>query len=221
MAKNRGRNWAYILYEDSLPDKQPDEFLDDAKIPYFLIWHDKDIDEDGKPKKKHAHLVLMFDGNKSEDYMMKIAEGFNCPKPERVENLRSMARYLCHMDNPEKTAYSPDEVRQGYGADYIRIISLSDSKYQLIREMVEWVNANDCRYYSDLFNHCALHNDMWFRALCDNCREDLYRYIYSRAVKIRDEERAAYEFDRVRFPVKHSPADVGGVDATLEAGSGE
>lgn len=210
MSKNdtkRGRNWVFVIYKDSLPEGQPSALLDELAVPYFLAWHDSDVSADGEPKKEHGHLILMFDGNKSYKQVCEIADTLNSPKPKRIENLRSMARYLCHLDNPEKAQYLVEDVEQGYGADYIKIINLTENRYALIRDMVAWVEDNDCRYYSDLFNYCAIHNDMWFRALCDNCREDLYRYIYSRATKKRDEMRAAYEFDRVKFPPTHSPED--------------
>lgn len=185
----RGRNWVFVLYEDSLPDGQPAAVLEENKIPYFLIWHDKDTDPNGEIKKKHAHLLLMFDGNKTFEQMMDVADALGCPAPQRVENLRSMARYLCHTDNPDKFQYTEADIIAGYGADYHKIANLIDDKYAAIREMIAFVNENDIRYYSDLFDYAAGNNDRWFKALCDKCREDVYRYIYSRAIKIRDEQR--------------------------------
>lgn len=188
---SRGRNWAFVLYKDSLDEGEPFKTLDELKTPYFLIWHDADeeVDEETnevKPKKEHAHLVLMFKGNKSYSKMKELTEKLGCPRPIRIENITSMVRYLCHLDNPEKHQYEADEVISGYGADYLSMASYKNDKYDIIREIIVFVNENDIRYYSDLFDYASRENERWFRALCDCCREDCYRYIYSRATKERD-----------------------------------
>lgn len=186
----RGRNWTLVIYKDSLPEGEPYKTLDEEKVPYFLAWHDSDVNADGTPKKEHGHIILMFDGNKSYTQIVKdFKEKWNCADPKRIENLRSMARYLTHMDNPEKAQYLVENVERGYGADYDKVINLTENRYALIRDMIAFVEDNDIRYYSDLLTYCATNDDTWFRALCDNCREDVYRYIYSRATKKRDEER--------------------------------
>ena len=197
-AASPGRNWVFVVYEDSLPAGEPYKTLDEQAIPYFLQWHDKDIDPDGTEKKKHGHLLLMFDGNKSPKQMNALKEAWNCPSPKRVENLRSMARYLCHLDNPDKAQYAPETVQEGYGADYRKIISLSEDKYAVVREMMAFVAQEDILYYSDLLEYASLQNDAWFRALLDTSRQTMYEYIKSRAYKQKEEKKEALQMASYR-----------------------
>lgn len=197
-ASKRGRNWVFVIYPgDSLPKGEPFKTLDEEKVPYFLSpLHDKDLNADETQKKPHQHLLLMYDGNKSESQMNELAEKFVCPRPKMVQNLRSMARYLCHLDNPEKAQYLVEDVKAGYGADYAKIINLSEDVYIVIAEMMDYISENDVRYYSDLLEYARVHNDTWFRALIDKCRENIYRYIYSRATKL---EKEAADAEHERF----------------------
>lgn len=208
-ATNRGRNWVFVVYEDSLPEGEPFKTLDEVKVPYFMVWHDRDADPNGEPKKKHAHILLMFEGNKSTAQMQAFQDAWKCPPPKRVENLRSMARYLCHLDNPEKFQYTYEDVASGYGADYINIINLAEDKYGAVRQMMQFVIDNEIEYYSDLLEYAAANNDMWFRALLDTSRQTMYEYIKSRAYKAKEKAKEIYEFDRVKYPVKHSPENMG------------
>lgn len=207
----RGRNWAVIVYKESLPEGEPDKTIEEIKVPCLYIWHDMD-EEDGKKKKEHAHIVLMFDGNKSFEQVKAITDNFGGTVPIRIENLRSMARYLVHADSPSKYQYNKDDVIEKFGADFKKLFTLPADRYDVIREMIEYVNGNDIRYYSDLLSYCAATNEKWFRALCDNCREDIYRYIYSRASKLKAQEeeekekkKRREEFDYYKYPPKHSP----------------
>lgn len=224
----RGRNWVFVIYPgDSLPEGEPFKTLDEEKVPYFLSpVHDKDMNADETQKKPHQHLIVMFEGNKSEAQMNALAEKFGCPRPKMVQNLRSMARYLCHLDNPEKAQYLVEDVKQGYGADYSKIINLTENVYIVIAEMMDFIADNDIRYYSDLLEYARTHNDVWFRALIDKCRENVYRYIYSRATKLEKEEekltpeeqKAAerYYMDYVKYPPKHSPIPPSSKDEETE-----
>lgn len=184
---SRGRNWVFVVYPDSLPPGEPMKTLDECKIPYFLQWHDEDLDPNGEKKKPHGHLLLMFDGNKSAAQMKDFCDAWNSPAPIRVENLRSMARYLCHLDNPEKAQYLQENVISGYGADYSKVINLVEDKYKVVREMMDFVIDNDIRFYSDLLEYAKEENDAWFRSLLENSRSTMYEYIKSRAYKMDQE----------------------------------
>ena len=57
---SRTRTWTFVLYEDSAPENWR-QLLDDMHIEWVESpWHDKDINADGKPKKKHKHILLLF-----------------------------------------------------------------------------------------------------------------------------------------------------------------
>lgn len=84
-------------------------------LRYWYILHNKDINNDGTPKKEHYHIVLDIDfKNKSHTIYEKqsIAElfGRNVEAIEKVSNPTGILRYLTHKDNLEKEPYNINEV---------------------------------------------------------------------------------------------------------------
>lgn len=61
-------------------------------------------------KKEHYHLMLFFGSPKSDKQIKEIVERIGGVGCEPIINNRGYARYLCHLDNPEKKQYSPDDV---------------------------------------------------------------------------------------------------------------
>jgi len=58
--ETRCRNWTFVLYEDSAPVNWRD-ILDDEHIEWIESpWHDKDVNANGEPKKKHKHIALLY-----------------------------------------------------------------------------------------------------------------------------------------------------------------
>lgn len=99
----RTRNYACIVYPDSAPENWQN-IVAESKIPCFISpLHDKDVNPDGTPKKPHYHVMVMYDGPKTEEQAKAFFSTFNGVGPEVVNSVRGYARYLKHMDNPENT----------------------------------------------------------------------------------------------------------------------
>ena len=164
----RARNYATIVYPESAPSDWQD-ILSKQFIPAFISpLHDKDINPTGEPKKPHYHVILMFEGKKSIEQVTQIFNligGVGC---EKVNSIRGYARYLCHLDNPEKAQYDEALVRSLGGADYIGTIGLVIDKYKAIKEMTDYCIKNDIYNFADLLQYCAEERFDWFRVLCDN-----------------------------------------------------
>ena len=95
--------------------------------------------------------------------------------------MRGYARYLCHLDNPEKVQYSPDDVISMCGADYITAIGLVTDKYKAIGEMIDYCEINSLVSYSELLKYCRSNRFDWFRVLCDNGTVVMKEYLKSKA----------------------------------------
>lgn len=164
----RTRNFASIVYPESAPDNWI-ELLQETKVEALVSpLHDSDLNPDGTPKKPHHHVLVMFESVKTNAQAIEFFEQIGGVGLEVLGSLRGYARYLCHLDNPEKHQYSPDAVQQLGGADYQDIISLATDKYQAIREMIQYCSSNGIVSYAELLNHAAESNETWFRCLCDN-----------------------------------------------------
>ena len=177
--KGRTRNFATVVYEESAPDRWQ-EILSEQKVPAFISpLHDKDINPGGESKKAHWHVLIMFEGVKTNEQAKAVFELIGGVGVEVVQSLRGYARYLCHMDNPEKHQYSPEAVRSLCGADYAGTIGLVTDKYKAIREMILFCKENGIVSYADLLEYCSEQRFDWFRVLCDNGTVVMKEYLKS------------------------------------------
>jgi len=68
--------------------------------------------------------------------------------------------------------------------DYESDIGIVINKYKVIREMKDFVSANNVFYYSDLLDYASENEPQWFRVLCDNGTYVLKEYIKSNKYKL-------------------------------------
>lgn len=178
---SRTRNWTFVLYEDSAPDNWRD-ILDDLHIEWIESpWHDKDVNADGLPKKKHKHITLLFGGVKSYEQVKEVTDKLNSPIPQRCHNVKAMVRYMAHLDNPEKAHYSVSDIKAHGGVDLAELLRPSSSeRYTLLREMIDYVRSAGVTEFQDLVDYASSeHFDDWFPLLCDNSSYFIGQYIKS------------------------------------------
>lgn len=179
--KGRTRNFATVVYPDSAPEHWMD-ILNEFHVPAFISpLHYADINPDGETKKAHWHVLLMFDGVKTDDQAKEIFDSINGVGLERVSTLRGYARYLCHLDNPEKFQYNINDVKSLAGASYVDIIGLASDRYLAIGEMLEWCQENEIISYAELLMFSKAHRQDWFRVLCDSGTLVMKEFLKSKA----------------------------------------
>ncbi len=175
----RTRNFACVVYEDSAPSNWQ-TILQEQFVPCFISpYHDKDINPNGEPKKPHWHVLVMFDGKKSIEQAKSLFNLINGVGCEIVQSIRGYARYLCHLDNPEKAQYEPQFVRALCGADYIGVIGLTTDKYKAICEIMDFCDKYKVYSYQKLLQYCRSERFDWFRVLCDNGTYVVLEYLKS------------------------------------------
>ena len=176
----RTRNFATMVYPESAPDNWQ-EVLSEQFVPAFISpLHEDDVNPNGEMKKPHFHVLIMYDSVKTPEQaraLFTLIGGVGC---EIVQSLRGYARYLCHLDNPEKAQYSTDEVRCLCGADYTGVIGLATDKYKAIREMIDYCISNGIYSYAQLLEYSSEQRFDWFRVLCDNGTVVVKEYLKSK-----------------------------------------
>ena len=183
---SRARNFATVVYPESAPEGWLDK-LTELMIPSFVSpLHDKDENPGGEQKKPHHHVIVMFEGKKSIEQIQEIFDTIGGVGLEVVKSIRGYARYLCHLDNPEKAQYSPDEVRSFCGADYMGTIGLPIDKYKSIGEMMDYIVDSEVTAYADLLIYARQFRPDWFRVLCDNGSYVIKEFIKSYSWKLRN-----------------------------------
>lgn len=194
----RTRNWQCIVYPESAPSDWRD-ILDDYCIPWVESpLHDKDLDKNGLLKKEHYHITLLFEGNKSLEQILELVKPLNCPQPVKVPSVRANVRYMAHLDNPTKARYSESDII-GHGgvdvADYLKPTSMA--RYEIISEMVDFIDENNIVEYRDLVRYAKSNQVEWFYLLCDSATYFISSYIKScrhRIVKVDSDTGEVFEF---------------------------
>ena len=180
MEKKRTRNWATVVYPESAP-KDWKMILQEQCVPAFISpIHNKDLNSNGEIKKEHFHVMLMFDGVKTEEQAKEVFSFIGGIGIEPIKCARAYARYLCHLDNPDKVHYAINDVISLSGADYSTIISLATDKYTAIGEMLEFCMQNDVYSYAQLLLYAKDNRTDWFRVLCDNGTVTIVQFLKSR-----------------------------------------
>lgn len=168
MAVKRTRNFATVVYPESAPESWID-ILTECRVPALISpLHNLDVNPTGEVKKEHYHVIIMFDSVKTTEQACEIFNkicGVGC---EVVQSVRGYARYLCHLDNPEKHQYDEKDVRCLCSADYYSLIGLTIDKYKAVAEILDYCAENQVYSYADLLIYAKNERYDWFRVLCDN-----------------------------------------------------
>ena len=179
MEKKRTRNWATVVYPESAP-KDWKALLQEQCVPALVSpIHDKDINADGTMKKEHYHVMILFDGVKTREQAGEVFSVIGGVGIEPVKCARAYARYLCHLDNPQKAQYAIEDVVACSGVDYYSMINLATDKYSAIGEMIEFCMENAVVGYAELLLYAKNNRMDWFRVLCDNGTLTMVQFLKS------------------------------------------
>lgn len=190
--ESRSKNWATVVYPESAPEGWKD-ILSDLKIEVFISpLHDKDLNPTGEVKKAHYHVIVMFPSVKSAEQASEVFVSFGGVGTERIASIRGYARYLCHLDNPEKAQYDSADVISYGGADYFSIITLVTDRYVALSDILDFCDQNEIYLYSQLIRWCRNNKFEWFRTLCDGgsfmVKEYLKTSLYEKELLLREEK---------------------------------
>lgn len=177
--KQRKIWWAY-LYEDSAPEN----FLDlmrESGMEGLAMRHDRDTTAAGEVKETHWHVVVRFSHAVAAKEAKEVLTSFGCKEKsvQYRDSWTAVARYLCHLDDPNKFQYNPADVVEFGGADYLDAINRSADKYRIVGEMCQWCRENHIYSFSRLMDYAREENLEWFMALCDNCAIIMREYLKS------------------------------------------
>lgn len=165
---SRTRNFATVVYPESAPAGWQDILIEQFVPAFISPLHNLDVNPTGEVKKEHYHVIIMFDSIKTNEQAKEIFDKIGGVGCERVQSIRGYARYLCHLDNPEKYQYRVEDVRSLCGADYTGTIGLATDKYKAVGEMIDFCIENCIVSYSQLLIYARQERYDWFRVLCDN-----------------------------------------------------
>ena len=178
------RNFCFMMYDDSMNSNFV-SFLSDFGEKTFIVYHDRDINPDGTQKKPHYHVMVMCKTTRSENSIKKLVNDCGGANGvyKAVKAKRGYARYLCHMDNPEKAPYEPDEVMCLCGADYLSVAmtksDLKCNKLNALRQIIQYCRDNSIIYYCDIVDYCIDARQDWLSVLSSSYGRVVRNYLQS------------------------------------------
>lgn len=162
---NKSKYWACVVYQDSCLNNWI-TVLEMCHVKCIISpLHDKDLHEDGTPKKPHWHVLFIFDSVTTEKnalYIIGVINGVGCLK---VMSLRGTARYLCHMDNPEKAQYDLKDTVSLCGADIYELIDSKEHDMSTLREIAKYCEENNIISYAQLNRIALYERPEWFETV--------------------------------------------------------
>lgn len=165
----RTRNFATVVYPESAPTDWMQR-LDAYHVPALISpLHDKDVNPSGEPKKPHYHVLLMFEGPKDFDTQVKpIFDKICGVGREIVNSSRGYARYLCHLDNPEKFQYEPSEVRCMSGADFYEVTQLPTDERKMLGEIIAFIQKCEIYSFAEFIDVSKIYHPEWFALIVNS-----------------------------------------------------
>ena len=176
---SRCNYWASVVYPESAPTNWVD-ILEELVVPCFVSpLHNMDNNPNGETKKEHYHVLLLFESLKSPSQAKEIFDQIGGVGCERVNSIRGYARYLCHLDNPDKYRYPESEVKAFCGLDYYSIISLPTDRLGILMDMQDWCDDNHVFGFASLVRYARREKPDWYRVLAESGTIFMKEYLKS------------------------------------------
>lgn len=169
--KARAKYFATIIYPESAPENFV-EIIDSWKVRCYLSpLHDKDLVKNKKSrkstsdkqyKKKHYHCLVFMPSLKSQSQMKFLFNQVGGVGLEIVNDPILYARYLCHIDHPQKRRYSEDDVISFGNIPYKDYIKQKSDNASDINAVFQLCQEHDIMYFSDLLDYVRMSKPEYF-----------------------------------------------------------
>lgn len=94
--------WEGVLYPESMRPSWKEDIEDVLQVPFAYAVHDQDVDSNGKPRKAHVHVMVVWPGNTTRQAVIRAFNALSkpgercCSTAEMVNNVRHAYDYLIH-----------------------------------------------------------------------------------------------------------------------------
>lgn len=149
----RHRAFNAVFYPESAPENWR-EIVAGWQVQALAILHDKD-----EGKKPHYHLLLMFSSMKSLLQVHAITDELGSKELQPSYDMRASARYLLHLDQPEKVQYPFSALESFSGASALDLTApIGDPS----PEILAWVREQGVTEYFKLIDYCLDEKMEWY-----------------------------------------------------------
>jgi hypothetical protein len=154
MTASRHRTFSGVFYPESAPENFR-EVIAGWTVPALLVLHDQDED-----KKPHYHLLMLFSGKKSLGQARELMHELGSEVVQPAWDTRAAARYLAHLDQPEKFQYPVSVIEAFSGAS---VLDLTAPVGDPSPEILAFIRDQGLIEYAGLIDYCLDHRSDWYR----------------------------------------------------------
>ena len=163
----RSRIFATVVYPESAPEDWLQRLEGTHVAAMVALLHCLDALPTGEQEKEHYHVLWRYAGVKSIAQAQEVVNLIGgAGSVEVVSDYRGYARYLCHLDSPDKAQYSADDVKCFGGANWAEV-ALSDAERTdaLLDEIEDWIDETGCVSYVALCRYARRQRPDWTRCV--------------------------------------------------------
>lgn len=187
--EQRSNKWAFLIYQDSVPENYLD-ILEGLHIPYVLSpWHDKDVNKStGEIKKAHKHGALFFETLKSYSQVSDLLKDkLNSPAHvEVVMSPKGMYDYFTHAENPDKSPYNIEDIESGCGFELDKFIA-EQATDEFLNDIIDLIEEKHITEFEDLVKYARENNYLLLSLIIDKTYF-FARFIDSKRFRARQEK---------------------------------
>lgn len=164
-AGKRARAWTAVVYPDSAPENWIDALYDSLIECLISPLHDKDVEPTGEIKKAHYHVVISFSSPTTYEKAKEVFDSIGAVTPPenhcRVKDYKQMARYLCHLDQPNKHRYSTEDVIAIGGIDYNAFAITNADHKEMLSDMEDFIYDHRIVSFTSFQRYCKEYKPEW------------------------------------------------------------
>ncbi|CCD32483.1 plasmid replication protein (plasmid) [Mycoplasma mycoides subsp. capri LC str. 95010] len=150
------RYWAVITWPESMNQDWYDELVSSGLQATFIL-HDKDIDENGEPKKPHYHFILAWENPTTYKNVCEVVDRIfgSSLLPKPIESLKGKYEYHIHKNDKDKYQYDERERCFVNGFNIVNFLSRTESydPIDIINIIHKHIDDNNVLHFSELASH--------------------------------------------------------------------
>lgn len=186
----KSRGWLAVAYDESVSEDWIGKLSAMGAMALISPLHDMDVCDDGQGtrKKPHRHVILLWEGPTTYNCAKALCDALGLVmSPVPMVTLRGSARYLCHLDNPDKAQYSPGDVIAIGGLDYDEIINSANDDVLSLYEIFDWIDAYQVTSFRAFLAYARKYRPDWAKLVLLRQRENVIAYQRSLRFDLRDD----------------------------------
>ena len=166
-ATTRTRIFATVVYPESAPEDWRERLESQHVKAMVSPLHCNDVLPTGVLKKEHWHVLWRYEGVKTPAQAQELVDLIGgAGAVEVVADYRGYARYLCHLDSPDKAQYYPEDVQCFGGEDWAEVaLSEAERTDAQLDEIEDWIDDTGCVSYVALCRYARKQRPDWTRCI--------------------------------------------------------